>query len=147
METNHNQTNNNQRSFLEILISLIQSSFKTFKEMTQLAGLETKLAKKTLVNILILSSIIKIFTLTTWLSFCGVIGLYLMSLGFSALFTLSIICLLNFLVVLAIAITILRIKAYLFFPATRRQLQLMHHPISLDKDFNNEKPSLENKTS
>lgn len=137
----------NQHTLLEIVINLIQNFFKTVKSIGHLASAETQLAKKTLLNIITLWVILRIFLLTTWLSFCGVIALYLTSLGYSLLFALSIICLLNFLVVLSIVLTILKIKTNLSFPATRRQIQLINTNIDPHKDFNNEQPSIENKTS
>lgn len=116
--------NEKEPGLITVLSNLFIAYLKRFTELIHLAELEAKLAVKTLIQIFILLYFSTLLLLTAWLSLLGVLFFYLTSLHFTPLFAACVIAALNILLILLIAMSIFIIKKNLFFPATRRQLQL-----------------------
>lgn len=93
------------------------------ENITNLAVLETKLAIKSFVQIIVISHLARIFLMTTWLGICGVIFLLLVSYQFGELYSLLAIVLLNFILLILTSMHMLELKKNLSLPATFKQLQ------------------------
>lgn len=106
-----------------ILSNLLIAYINRLTDLIHLAGLEAKLAVKTLVNIIILIFIMIIFLISTWLCFLFLVFSYLISLHLSWVFSAFILTLLNIILFAVVCLFILKIKKNLFFPATRKQLK------------------------
>lgn len=105
-----------------MLLNLVRLRVRRVTDLVQLIGLETKLAGRTLVRIIILMFVMIVLIIATWIAILVMIFTFLIAFHFSALTAAIIITLLNLILLIAVIIAILRIKENLFFPATRRQL-------------------------
>jgi uncharacterized membrane protein YqjE len=106
----------------KIFSGLFHSIKKLGSDLSQLAHLEAKLAKQSLVNLIILALVLGGLLTTTWLCLLGLLVTYLMSIQFSLLAALGIATLLNLILLAIVGLVMLKLKNNLFFPATRRQL-------------------------
>ena len=134
---------NNIASLKEILSNIIQTYFKTIKDIAHLIGIEAKFAAKNLLPIFILSMLFQSFLMMSWICLCGLLLIYFMSLGWSILYSLFIVTIINFLSMIVIGLSLLTLKRNVAFAATRRQL----FPVPNNKDLSNEYSTGENSES
>lgn len=136
------------QSLRELFNSLTHTFFKTIKDLGCLARAEARLAGKSLIHILLLTIVIRILAIITWISLCGALGFYLFYLLNNWALSFLIIAIVNGVLLGLTAWTILQKKKNLLFSATRRQLQQMTSPIQhhLDEDTFNEQTKIGNKT-
>lgn len=126
-------------SLSENIKNLTQAFFNLIKDTLKLAGAEAQQTGKSIVQIGILLPLIRIIAVITWLSICGVIALYLISLQYTWLFAFCCLALLNFTLLVTLGLLLLNAKKYLGFPATRRQLQVSQYSEkNLSKDYYHE---------
>jgi len=121
MDDHQQETN----SIAVSLIEFIVGSIKWISDLVHLAALEAQLAVKTLVILAVLVFILGTVMTACWLSVLAVIFFYLLSLHFSMLTASLCLVGINMLILGLLAITMYKLKANLFFPNTREQLN--HH--------------------
>jgi len=134
---------NNNIALKEIVSNIIQTYFKTIKDTAHLMGIEAKFAAKNLLSIFILSILFQSFLIISWICLCGLLLIYFMSLEWGVLYSLFIVTLINFISVIIIGVSLLKLKKNVAFAATRRQL----FPVPNSKDLSNEYPASENTKS
>jgi hypothetical protein len=110
-------------SLLTIITNILIAYFKRLTDLIHLAGLETRLAIKTLITISILLFIIIILLVSTWLCCLLIIFSYLISLHYSWVFSACLLTIFNIVLMAIVFCCILIIKKNLFFPALRRQIK------------------------
>lgn len=99
----------------------VQSYFEHVKNLMQLASLETQLALKSVLRILMLSVVFAMLVVTTWIGLLAALFVFLLSLHLSWLLTFLIVGLLNISMLVGVGLLILRVKKDMSFTATRRQ--------------------------
>lgn len=109
-----------------ILKNLLQAYLKRLSDLSHLAGLEAKLAGRTIITLTLLSIILVFIVLSTWLSLLLLVFIFLVSLHYTLLFASLVITGLNFFLLIILYFSMVRIKKNLYFPATRRQLANMN---------------------
>lgn len=113
-------------NLLSIIAKLAVAHINRLVNIFQLAGLEARLAIKTLINIIVLLFIMLFLAICTWFFFMLTIFYYLISIHFSAIFAAGILTILNFIFILLIGFLILKMKRNLFFPLTRKHIRDNH---------------------
>jgi uncharacterized membrane protein YqjE len=106
----------------EIITNIIQASIKIITGLMHLARLETHLARKSFIIIIVLIFCLGSLLTSTWLSLLVVLFIWLVSMHWSWLFSALIILFLNVVIFTSFLLSILKIKENLLFHATRRQL-------------------------
>jgi uncharacterized membrane protein YqjE len=124
--------NKTTQTLFAIFSNLIHAYVKRITDLVQLAGLEARLAGKTLIQISILIYIVSVLLISTWFCMLLLLFIYLVSLQFTWVVAAFIITILNVALLFVTIFSILKIKRNLFFPATRRQLEITK--AMLDKD-------------
>lgn len=115
--------NKKEVGFFTIVMNLFEAYLKRLTDLAHLAGLEARLAFKTLITISLLFVVIFFLLSLSWISMLITLFLYLMSLHYSALFAALAVMLSNLITIAFITTYIFIIKKNLSFPATRNQLQ------------------------
>lgn len=138
---------NKATTLSEAVSNVIQAFFKTIKDLTKLASAEAHLAAKSLVNILILTMVIRALLITTWLFFCGSLAYFIFYTLQNWAITLLIVTALNLVLLIIAVFLVMRQKKNLGFHATRRQLRSQEPNDSLDDGAHHEYFEKENKTS
>lgn len=112
----------NKDSVIRIVANVFQSIFKLFRDITQLASAEARLARASAANLILLVFVMGALLTTTWLTMLGLLVAYLVSIKISLLLALASAVVLNLLLLVIVLLIMLKLKSNLFFPATRRQL-------------------------
>ena len=109
-------------NLFSIIVNLIEAYIEQVKDFTHLIGLEADLAGKTLIEIIILLLALAFFLFPSWLCLQVLLFFYLLTLHYSYVMAALFVALFNLFLVVSCFLTIIKIKKYLFFPATRKQL-------------------------
>lgn len=109
-----------------ILKDLLQAYLKRLSDLSELAGLEAKLAGRTLITLVLLGVLMVFLILSTWFSLLLLLFVFLIYLHCSLILASSIITGLNVVALVILYFSMVKIKKNLYFPATRRQLASMH---------------------
>src|SRR5690349_8359786 len=99
-------TKDNSTNLLSIVVNIIDTYTKKFRDISELAALETKLAAKTVVILAIAIVIGIILTISTWMSLLFLLFFYITSLNFSFTIAALIIASINILFLLILSIYI-----------------------------------------
>ena len=105
------------------LVLMVPNLFSFVKNIISLAGLEARLAGRSIILIIVLSLLSVCVLTSTWLCMLGFVFLYLYSLKMSLLFCMFVIFMMNILLLLIISMLLCKYKNNLSFPATRRQIR------------------------
>jgi hypothetical protein len=105
-----------------MITNIVVGHFRRVTDLVHLFSLETRLAGRTLIRIIILVVIMIMLIIVTWVCVILILFTLLVAVHFSALSAALMITLLNLILLSVVVISILRIRHNLFFPATRRQL-------------------------
>ena len=109
-------------NLFQVFNNWARTFFKLLSGFKSLVTLEARLAKKSLVTIIILLVLMACLLAATWISLLALIVAALLSIHFSLLSSLALIVLLNIFLILVMGIAVLKLKNNLFFPVTRKQL-------------------------
>lgn len=120
------------RSLYNIINVIIGTYFKLISDVFKIFNLESLLAKKSLIKIIILALFAGVILFSTWLSLLGLLLIYLIQLHYGWIISMSAIALLNILILLIIVFIIMRLKNNLSFSATRRQISKFRNKESVD---------------
>lgn len=112
-----------QPGLQDLIKNLTDSFFQLIRDVMLLAKAEAALAKRSLVVLLLLSFLAAALLMTLWIGIQALFFLGLLHFHYSQLIALCIVTAVNFLLFMLVVVRILKVKEYLFFPATRRQLQ------------------------
>lgn len=122
--------------------NIAQTFLKTITDLALLASTEARLAGESIIKIIQLIVIIKILAIITWLSLCGAVAFYVVSLNFSWIVAFLAVAGLNLIALVLAYLMQLKLKKNLYFPATRRQLRS-----SVGKDTSHAQSEMESKAS
>ena len=111
----------NNEGIITLIERIAKSIFNLMSSVVLLANLE-KLAGKNLIKIVFLILLAISFFTSTLICLSGLMYLYLTSLHYSNLFSLSIVAGLNIVLLLFIFLIGLKLKSTLFFPSIREQI-------------------------
>lgn len=129
------------QSLYNIISTIVCVYIKLIREVVELVNLEAVLAKKSLIKIIGLCAVAVVILFSTWFSVLGLLLLFLVQLHFSWLMAISVIVALNVLLLFIVIIAIMQLKKNLTFPATRRQISIIH---SANKDLIHERIETKN---
>jgi magnesium-transporting ATPase (P-type) len=131
----------NELGFTQVLNNWLRTFFKLLGEFKNLIKLESRLAKRSLGIILVLSIFLCFVLMSTWLCFLSLITVYLVNAQFSLFNSLLFVMLFNVMLITILCLIMLKLKDDLFFPVTRRQLRQVKFP---EKEPNDDKPTQTN---
>jgi flagellar biosynthesis protein FlhB len=113
-------------SLVKIILNaalLLPTLYNLVGKVFTLAAYEARLARKSLIKIIIIAIISGIVLASTWLCLLAAYGLYLISIGLSYTLTLLVIILINILILAILGIIIKDAEKNLLFRATRSQIR------------------------
>lgn len=113
-------------SFFGLIQDILEIYLERTIDLIRLISLEKELAKKTALQVLILSFIFAVLFISTWLSLLTLFFLGLRALHINDLISALLIVVLNASLLAAIWFYIVKIKEDMFFPVTRKQLSASH---------------------
>lgn len=103
------------------LLTIVPAFLSLISKVTALVGIETRLAGKSLLVILVLTFVLGSVITTTWISLLAMLGYYLIIIHWNIISILLAMLVLNFIFIGLIIFIISRQKRNLTFPEIRRQ--------------------------
>jgi hypothetical protein len=131
----------NNSSVITLSINLIQAYLKRLNDIAHLVNLEAKLALRTLIVLVSLAVVLLLLLLSSWLSLLALLFVTLLKFHYSLLTTSAAITVLNLILLLCTYAYMHKLKQYLLFPATRRQIS---ETLQLSEESKNEQPATGN---
>jgi hypothetical protein len=107
------------------LVILIPTFFSILGKVVTLIEFEGKLASKSLIQLVTLSVILGAVLSGTWVGILAMLFIYLQSLSWTPLASLSMVLFVNVVILIIIAFYLCHARKNLFFPEIRKQLRYL----------------------